>query len=89
MEFCVVDRCDLAGYETKGPQMYFILLASSLAISLIYIIAANAIISSVTSYMRYSSEGDFTGIIVSLVTSGVMLIVNIIYFKNRAHLFVN
>lgn len=70
----------LAKYRAKGPKMYYILYAADIAIALPYLIAARVI------------TGEFpvtTEFITALVVSAVMLLINVKYFNNRKHLFVN
>lgn len=76
-------RFKLSGFKKDGPMMYFICLGANIVIPLIYI----ALFCSETNL----SIGDAlsNGSSTTIVGCFVMLIVNIVYFKNRKHLFVN
>lgn len=70
----------LAKFRVNGPRMYYIFCGTSIVISLLYALAASIIIG----------ESAFTAdVITSLVVGVVMLLVNVRYFGNRSHLFVN
>ena len=70
----------LAKFRTKGPRMYYIFYGASIVFSLLYALAASIIIG----------ESAFTAdVISSLVVGVVLLLVNVQYFGNRSHLFVN
>ena len=70
----------LAKFRVNGPRMYYIFCGASIVFSLLYTLAASIIIG----------ESAFTaGVISSLVVGVVMLLVNVRYFGNRSHLFVN
>ncbi len=81
--FAIVVRFMLAGYKTKGPISYFILLALNLLFAIIYIIAVSAVTDLSVGGMLSSS------FYINVITSIVLLCANIVYFKNRKHLFVN
>ncbi len=79
-------RFQLSGFKTNGPVFYVGYLSVVLLATIAYIITVSSIIS------KYGAGiGDILSpsIIAQLITSFVLIIVNIIYFKNRKHLFVN
>ena len=81
--FGIFVRFRLAGYKKNGPLMIMIQYIAVAALALIYIIGMNAIVPS------YIMEFvDLTSMYSNLVLSIVFVIVNHIYFKKRAHMFV-
>lgn len=78
--FSIIVRFQLAGYKKQGPKMLLVLYGVSLVVSILYSIIASAM----TSVNVVDSSS-----ISSLVVSVVMIFVNYIYFKKRAHLFCN
>lgn len=78
--YAVVVQRSLAKFRAKGPKMYYILLGASIAVTLLYLLVGSIILG----------ESVFSlDIGVSLIVSVVMIFVNIQYFNNRGHLFVN
>ena len=78
--YAVVEQRSLAKFRAKGPKMYYILLGASIAVTLLYLLVGSIILG----------ESVFSlDIGVSLIVSVVMIFVNIQYFNNRGHLFVN
>lgn len=80
----LITRFMLSGYKKCGPAMYIGYLIATIVISLVYMCAFYIIVTSVESAVSMSSDSY-----VSLVTSVILLILNIIYFRKRKHLFVN
>ena len=81
--FAIFVRFRLAGFYRNGPAMYYSLQVASLVVSVGYVFIASLILGvSFGSMMNVSSSA-------SLVTSIVMLVVNINYFGKRSDLFVN
>lgn len=76
-------RFKLSGFKKDGPMMYFICLGANIVIPLIYVALASGEIG--VSMGDVLSNGSSTTIVGSII----MLVVNIVYFKNRKHLFVN
>ena len=70
----------LAKFRAKGPVMYYILCGAGILASLIYITAASNIIGESTA--NAETLYDF-------FVSVILLFINIRYFNNRKHLFVN
>ena len=70
----------LAKFRAKGPVMYYILCGAGILVSLIYITAASNIIGESTA--NAETLYDF-------FVSVILLFINIRYFNNRKHLFVN
>lgn len=85
--FAIVTRMQLAGYRKNGPKFYLLLLVVNIAASLIYVIAGCSVINAAVS--GAVSLSDFSTYIPTLIVNGVLLAVNVVYFKKRAHLFVN
>lgn len=83
----IIARMRLAKFCIDGPKFYHILLVAQMAVSVFYIIAVNSAVSN--SIVAAYYEPDYTSVISSLVTTGVMLACNVAYFKKRTHLFVN
>lgn len=81
--FAIWTRFKLSEFKKDGPVMYFIFLGANIIIPLIYVIFVAGELSA--SVGEVLSNGPGTTIIGCLV----MLIANIVYFKNRKHLFVN
>ena len=63
-----------------APRLYLLLLAVSLGVSLVYLLAGSAVVGELL--LNAST-------LASLVGSGVMLPVNRIYFRKRESLFAN
>lgn len=80
---CIVDRFQLAGFKRIGPKLLLVLYAANLVLGIIYVVAASKITGLEISDMADSRT------VASLVMSAVMVVVNAIYYKKRAHLFVN
>ena len=76
----IVARFALAGYKKNGPKLLVIAYAANIALALIYPI----MVAAVTGL----SFGDLFDVS-TLISSGIMLVVNKIYYDKRAHLFVN
>lgn len=76
-------RFQLSGFKRGAPSKYYALCIVSTLAGLLYLFIA----SSVTGV----SIGDLAdaSTVSSIVTSIAMLIINVIYFGNRKHLFVN
>lgn len=70
----------LAKFRAKGPVMYYILCGASIVVSLIYITAASNIIG------ESAANADT---LYNFFFSILLLFINIRYFNNRKHLFVN
>ncbi len=81
--FAIWTRFKLSEFKKDGPVMYFIFLGANIVLPLIYVIFVAGELSA--SVGEVLSNGPGTTIIGCLV----MLIANIVYFKNRKHLFVN
>lgn len=81
--FAIWTRFKLSEFKKDGPVMYFIFLGANIVLPLIYVIFVAGELSA--SVGEVLSNGPGTTIIGCLV----MLIANIVYFKNRKHLFIN
>lgn len=79
--FAIYVRVRLAGYYANGPKLLNVLYLANAGFGLFYIIALQSIVGSDVNL-------DMTSAITSIITSVVMVGVNTVYFKKRAHLFV-
>ena len=78
--YAVVVQRSLAKFRAEGPKMYYILLGASIAVTLLYLLVGSIILGESV----FSLD---TG--VNLIVSVAMILINIRYFNNRKHLFVN
>ena len=78
--YAVVVQRALAKFRARGPMMYYLTYIVNTAVTVFYLIIGSIIIGQ----SAFSAE-----VIGSLAGSLVMLFVNIPYFNNRKHLFVN
>ena len=81
--FAIVVRFMLAGFKKIGPTCYFIMLALNIVFAFIYLGAAASIL--------HVSLGELltTNFYANVLGSVILFVINIVYFKNRKHLFVN
>ena len=78
--YAVVVQRALAKFRAKGPMMYYLMYIVNTAVTVLYLIIGSIIIG----------QSAFTAEVAgSIIGSFVMLFVNIPYFNNRKHLFVN
>ncbi len=78
--YAVVVQRALAKFRAKGPMMYYLMYIVNTAATVLYLIIGSIIIG----------QSVFTAEVAgSIIGSIVMLFVNIPYFNNRKHLFVN
>ena len=78
--YTVFVQRSLAKFRTKGPMMYYSLYAIDIGIALLYILIGSIIVG----FSLFSAD-----IAVELAPSVIMILINIRYFNNRKHLFVN
>ena len=78
--YAVFVQRSLAKLRAKGPVMYYSFCAASIALALLNVIAASLIVG----YSLFSAD-----IAAELAPSVILLFINIRYFNNRKHLFVN
>lgn len=78
--YAVVVQRALAKFRTKGPMMYYLMYIVSTASTVLYLLIGSLIIGQ--SAFTAETAGSFTG-------SLFMIFINIPYFNNRKHLFVN
>ena len=80
-------RMRLAGYRANAPKLYLGVLAAAVVLSLIYIIGVFVILG------EWADIIDLTAVVSQytsqLFVSIIMIGANHVYFKKRAHLFVN
>lgn len=79
--FAVFTRFALAKYKTFAPLCLYITYGAGTAVSLIYSVAVSNIIKT--------SVFEDPAIIASIVTSIVMIVINVVYFNKRKELFTN
>ena len=78
--YAVVVQRALAKFRAKGPMMYYLMYIVNTAVTVLYLIIGSIILG----------QSAFTAEVAgSIIGSIVMLFVNIPYFNNRKHLFVN
>lgn len=78
--YAVVVQRALAKFRAKGPMMYYLMYIVNTAVTVLYLLIASIILG----------QSVFTAEVAgSIIGSIVMLFVNIPYFNNRKHLFVN
>ena len=78
--YAVVVQRALAKFRAKGPMMYYLMYIVNTAVTVLYLLIGSIIIG----------QSAFTAEVAgSIIGSLVMLFVNIPYFNNRKHLFVN
>ena len=78
--YAVIVQRALAKFRAKGPMMYYLMYIVNTAVTVLYLIIGSIIIG----------QSAFTAEVAgSIIGSIVMLFVNIPYFNNRKHLFVN
>ena len=78
--YTVFVQRSLAKFRTKGPMMYYSLYAIDVGIALLYILIGSIIVG----FSLFSAD-----IAAGLAPSVIMILINIRYFNNRKHLFVN
>lgn len=82
----VFTRFMLSGYKKCGPFLYIGLLLTELVVSTIYVL----IVISTLKDRGYSTDFiEIDDIYVEIVVDLVLIVLNIIYFNKRKHLFVN
>lgn len=78
--YAVFVQRSLAKFRIKGPVMYYSFCAASIALALLNVIVASFIVG----YSLFSAD-----MVAELAPSVILLFINIRYFSNRKHLFVN
>ena len=78
--YTVFTQRALAKFRTKGPMMYYLLYCADIAIALLYLLIRSLIVG----YSLFSADMAW-----DLIAPVVMILINIQYFNNRKHLFVN
>ena len=87
----IITRQHLAKYKRSGPVLFYIYYGLSFALShlhsaIYYIVAQETLSSEYATIRGYFSLTEF---IISLIFTGVFLLLNYIYFNKRQNLFVN
>lgn len=78
--FTIVVRFKLAGFKKDGPTLLYTIYVINVVVGLAYALTVSSIIG------EPAVDSSFIG---SLIGSVTAVIVNMVYFKKRAHLFVN
>ena len=78
----LVTRFMLSGYKKAGPPMLIAIYVGSLLISIIQVVITIQIVSGTIESVSITT-------IASVLTSIIMIICNIVYFRKRKHLFIN
>lgn len=78
--YTVFTQRALAKFRTKGPMMYYLLYCADIAIALLYLLIGSIIVG----YSLFSAD-----MVWDSIAPVVMILINIRYFNNRKHLFVN
>ena len=78
--YTVFTQRALAKFRAKGPMMYYLLYCADIAIALLYLLIGSIIVG----YSLFSADMAW-----DLIAPVVMILINIQYFNNRKHLFVN
>ena len=82
--FDIVVRQRLAHFQRSGPRSLLILYVASIVVSLLYLILATAIVGD-----WLLSSDTISQYATNIIIAVVMILVNNLYFKKRASLFVN
>lgn len=82
--FAIFVRFQLSGYKKIAPRLLLILYIGVVVFDLSYIIGLGSVLPEMAMDMI-----DTTSFYSSMISSAVFAVVNFIYFKKRAHLFVN
>lgn len=94
---CIVTRFKLASYKKTGPFLLYCVYGANILANLIYAIGMHVVMSG-SKYMIEISDFGFIYVngyaardssIVYCIITAVILCLNIVYFKKRAHLFCN
>lgn len=88
--FTLYTRSRLAGYCKNGPKMLLLLYILGFAYTVLYVAAVDI---TLASYGVSLSIVDFlltdgVTLLTTAVVDGVMIVINLEYFRNRKHLFV-
>lgn len=78
--FALIVRMQLAKFKKNAPMLYYAFWIFSVAVSVIYLVALATINIAGVNY---------TQVVSSIVVSIALLVINIIYFNKRKHLFTN
>ena len=82
--FDIVVRQRLAHFQSNGPRSLLMLYVASIVVSLLYLILATAIVGD-----WLLSSDTISQYATNIIIAVVMILVNNLYFKKRASLFVN
>ena len=82
--FGVVTRFSLSGYRSIGPKLLTTLYVLCALVNLFYIISLTVVVDGVVDLTE-----SVATVITQIIISIVMIIINYVYFKKRAYMFVN
>lgn len=78
--YAIIVQRSLAKFRAKGPKMYYMIYGASIVITLLYLLIESIILG----------EPVFgEDVAINLIVSVAMILINIRYFNNRKHLFIN
>ncbi len=88
--FALYTRSRLAGYCKNGPKMLLLMYILNFAFTVLYTAAVYITLASYGFSPRLLEflTTDGATLLTTAVTSGVMIVINLEYFRNRKHLFV-
>ncbi len=88
--FTLYTRSRLAGYCKNGPKMLLLMYILNFAFAVLYTAAVYITLASYGFSPRLLDFLTTAGatLLTTAVTSGVMIVINLEYFRNRKHLFV-
>lgn len=78
----LITRFMLSGYRKAGPAMLIAMYVGSFLISVLLVLITLQFVGGVVYEINVTT-------IASIITSIIMIVCNIIYFKKRKHLFIN
>lgn len=78
--YAIFTRFQLSGFKRRGPFLFILMYVLNLVIGLLYSISIMVTLGA--------SPLDYISLVPSIITSVVMIFVNVVYFKKREELFV-
>ncbi len=82
--FAIYTRFRLAGFYQNGPTCLYLVYGLAAAVNLIYLIGAAILVSDLGLSL---GDLEISSTVAGIITSVVMIVINISYFKKRAALF--
>ena len=78
--FAIVTRMKLAKYCKIGPTLYFIYCGVSIVLVLFYLVGVISVVGMIE---------NISSLVGNIIGLGILLVINVVYFKKREFLFVN